>query len=275
MKNHLLPLLSAAAILLAPAAQAAEVLSSGVSAVDIPVSSAKSVTLDIEDGQFSDYLAQRITLTARGIDFREGTLSGLTTNVHHATFDQIRFDDLRLQTGPFSFNTMELLNRQRFVLDQAVTANVELRITEQDLNFFIQHPATLSKIEQAIAKKTGGLNLISFSQPRIDLLGGGNIRLYVTSLVAQGLAVPMEMSGKLALKNGDLALSNLKLVSQKEEVPLPVNITGPFQDRLNEMISFKKLGKKSMVINGTSMNMTRDQLTVTGTAALTRLEFGK
>lgn len=279
-KYFLLSLLSASVLcsaLVSPV-YSQDALQSGVVAIDIPESRAKSVTLDIEEGQFADYAVKRMTLKARDIDFRNGSLSGMNADVQNGNFENVRFGHLQISTGPFYFNTFELLNKQRFVLDQAVTANVKLDISEADLNYFISHPNTIAKIEQAIAKKMGGLRLFSFANPSIDLQSNNRIKLMVTGMLGQngqGLTVPMEMYGQLVLEKGNLKIKGLKLSSENQEIPLPVNVADPFEDKLNEMINFKKLGSKYFVINGTGLNMTRDGLQVTGTAALTRLQFGK
>lgn len=252
----------------------APVKAGGVMALDLPDSSAQSVSLDIVKGRFSEYSVGRITLTGSGIDFRNGTLQGLTADILEGDFDSLLVDKLSLIAPAFSFDTMQLLNNRAFVLAQPVTAKVKLALSEAGLNRFISSPKTLSKIEKSIQKQTGGLKLITFSKPSLSLLAGNKVKMNVTGLVAQGLAVPLEMTGKLVIQGGQLAITNMALSSEGSDLQLPLDVAKSFQDKLNEMIDFKRLGKNSMVITADSMKLTGKTLMIDGHATLTKLQFG-
>src|SRR5689334_19867822 len=64
----------------------------GVAVIDLPDSSAQSVTLDIVKGRFADYSVGKLSLTGSGIDFRSGTLQGLKTDIRDADFDNLMVD---------------------------------------------------------------------------------------------------------------------------------------------------------------------------------------
>ena len=213
-------------------------------------------------------------MTGSGIDFRAGTLQGLKADVLGGEFDQLPVDKLSIDTPAFSFNTMELLNNHTFVLAQPVRGNVHMTISEGNLNRFIQNPKTIGKIEQAIAKKTGGVRILAFSNPKIDIQNGGGIKLTVNSTVAQGVAIPMEMVGKLSLVNGQIKVKGMTLSTGGSALPIPVNVASVFESRLNEMIDFKKLGKNSMTIIGDTLKTTNDSMFIEGHATLTKLKFG-
>jgi hypothetical protein len=155
-----------------------------------------------------------------------------------------------------------------------VTASVNLSISEAGLNRFLSNPKTLSKIEKAIQKQTGGLKLVTFSNPQLALLGGNRLKVNVTGVIAQGLAVPLEMNGNLALKDGQLVVQNLTLASGGNDLQLPLDVAKSFQDKLNELIDFKRLGKNSLVITADKMKFAGKQLQIEGHATLTRLQFG-
>lgn len=252
----------------------APVKAGGVMALDLPDSSAQSVSLDIVKGRFSEYSVGRITLTGSGIDFRNGTLQGLSADILEGDFDSLLVDKFSLIAPAFSFDTMQLLNNRSFVLAQPVTAKVKLALSEAGLNRFISSPKTLSKIEKSIQKQTGGLKLITFSKPSLSLLAGNKVKMNVTGLVAQGLAVPLEMTGKLVIQAGQLAITNMALSSEGSDLQLPLDVAKSFQDKLNEMIDFKRLGKNSMVITADSMKLTGKTLMIDGHATLTKLQFG-
>lgn len=246
----------------------------GVVALDLPDSSAQSVSLDIVKGRFSEYSVGRITLTGSGIDFRNGTLQGLKADILEGDFDSLLVDKMALVAPAFSFDTMQLLNNRSFVLAQPVTAKVSIAISESGLNRFLANPKTLGKIEKAIQKQTGGIKLVTFSNPSFHLLGGNKVKMNVTGVVAQGLAVPMEMTGQLAIQSGQLVIQKMQITSSGNQLELPLDVAKSFQSKINEMIDFKRLGKNSMVINADSMKVTGKTLNIEGHATLTKLQFG-
>jgi hypothetical protein len=90
----------------------APIKAGGVMALDLPDSSAQSVSLDIVKGRFSSYSVGRVTLTGSGIDFRNGTLQGLKADIAEGDFENLLVDKLSLLAPAFSFDTMQLLNNQ-------------------------------------------------------------------------------------------------------------------------------------------------------------------
>jgi hypothetical protein len=246
----------------------------GVVALDLPDSSAQSVSLDIVKGRFSDYSVGRIILTGSGIDFRNGTLQGLKADILEGDFDSLLVDKMALVAPAFSFDTMQLLNNRSFVLSQPVTAKVSIAISEAGLNRFLANPKTLGKIEKAIQKQTGGIKLVTFSNPSFHLAGGNKVKMNVTGVVAQGLSVPMEMTGLLAIQSGQLNIQNMQITSSGNQLELPLDVAKSFQSKINEMIDFKRLGKNSMVINADTMKVTGKTLNIEGHATLTKLQFG-
>lgn len=246
----------------------------GVVALDLPDSSAQSVSLDILKGRFSDYSVGRVTLTGSGIDFRNGTLQGLKADILAGDFDNLLVDKLALVAPAFSFDTMQLLNNRAFVLSQPVTAKVNLAISEAGINRFLANPKTLSKIEKAVQKQTGGIKLITFSNPGFRLAGSDKIKLNVTGIVAQGLAVPLEMDGRLVIQGGQLNIQDMHIASGGNDLELPLDVAKSFQSKINELIDFKRLGKNSMVITADSMKVNGKILNIDGHATLTKLQFG-
>lgn len=286
--KHLLALVAATAALAFPWALAqqqsanvdlsgvtrAPIQAGGVVALDLPDSSAQSMSIDIVKGRFSDYSVGRLTLTGLGIDLRDGTLQGLRADIQEGDFENLLVEKLHLDTPAFSFNTMELLNNRTFLLSQPVTARVSLQVSESALNRFLANPRTLDKVEKAIQKKTGGFKLVTFANPSLDLLSGGKVRLNVMGVVAQGLGVPMEMSGKMGIQNGQVAITDLALSSGGNALPLPVDVAKVFQEKINEMIDFKRLGKNNFVINAQQVKLQGKTLIIDGDATLTKLQFG-
>lgn len=257
-----------------PARAEERVVAAGVASIDLPESHAKQVSLEIIDGSFNYYNAGKIRVEANAIDFRNGSLGGLHVNVAKGDFDNIWVDQMNIQTAAFNFDTFELLNHRRFVFAQPINGSVNLTISEDSLNHFLQHPKTLERLEKAVAKKTGGMKVMTFSNPQLKMLKDNQIQLDVLTTVGGGIQVPVQMLGKLAILNNNLAFSNLKVVSQNNEVPLPLDVTKPMEKQLNDLINLEKLGKQTFVIRANSLKMKKGVIDIAGDATFTKLEFG-
>jgi hypothetical protein len=264
-------------LMIAPAfaeSQVAPINAGSLGVVDIPVSTAKSITLDIEDARFASRSVGRLTLEARGINFRNGVLETLRANMLNGNFDNnIKVDEFIINTSAFSFDTFELLNHQRFVLDKPITAAIQLRISEDNLNNFFTHPKTIEKLEKAIQKKTGGLKLISFSNPSLELLGGDKVKLNTLIVIGDAVGAPLEMIGKMKVKNNKLVFSDLDVTSS--DTRLPVDVASVFQSQLNSLIDLEKLGESHFTVQAKNLKISKKMVEIDGNAAMTRLEFGK
>jgi hypothetical protein len=245
---------------------------SGIVMIDLPASSAEAIRLDIKQGRFASQSVGRLILDAQGIDFKNGSLATLGAEVNQGNFDNVVVDQLKLNTQAFSFDTVELLNHRRFVLDKPVNAAVYVKITEESLNQFFANPKTIEKLEKSVAKKMGGIRLIHFSNPSLKLADKNRVRLLMDLTFGNAVAAPIEFDGKLAADGGKVVFSSLQMKSNG--VDLPVDLSDIFQKKLNEMVDLSKLGKNNFVINADSANISNRALEVKGSAALTRLEFG-
>jgi LmeA-like phospholipid-binding len=252
----------------------APIKAGGVMALDLPDSSAQAITLDITKGRFSDYSVGRVVVSATGMDFKSGTLQSLKTDIKDGLFENVPVEKLNIDVPGFSFDTMQLLNTHTFVLTQPVNGKVMLTLNEADINRFLANPKTIQKIEKSLQKQTGGLKLITFNNPNFVLMGGGKIKITVNSTVAQGLAVPLQMLGNLGIRNGQLEVTNLTMSSSGNNVQFPVDLATTMQNKINELIDFKRLGKNSLVIYADTMKQTGKSLILNGHATVTRLKFG-
>lgn len=251
-----------------------KVLASGVAAIDIPQTKAKLVQLELNDAKFSEFGVNKLTLSLHDVDFQQGSLSSLGIDLANGDFDPILVDRMTVNTQAFQFDPFALMNQRRFELAQPITGSVTLAISENSLNRFLKNPKTIGKIENAIQKKTGGIKLVSFQNPSLRLLKGNEVEVDMTATVAEGIAVPVQILGELALKDQNLAFTNLRMNSQDNAVPLPTDISRVMEKQLNDMINLEKLGKKSFVIRANSLKMKKGLVEVAGNATFTRLEIG-
>ena len=245
------------------------------SMVDLPDSLAKSVTLNIEDARFASRSVGHLTLRATNIDFRQGVLSALHANLKQGNLDNnVLVDELTIDTEGFRFDTLELLNHQRFVLREPIQAGVSLLMSEASLNTFVSHPKTIQRLEKALQKKTGGIRVITLTQPRLRLQGRNAVDLLMNVIVGQSLVTPVEIKGKLKIDDRQrLVFDRLKITSGG--ALLPVDIAHVIEKQLNDAINLKKMGGKHFVIAAERLKITSKTLQISGHATMTRLEFGK
>ncbi len=257
-------------------AEGQQALSVGVSAVDLPNSSADAVKVEIDKGTFSDFKVGKVALTANHINFHDGTLSALVADVRDGEFDRIWVDKLLITTQAFSFDPFELMNHQRFVLDQAITGAVKVHVSEESLNNFLTHPDNIKSIEKRLAKQTGGMKLLTLSNPKLDVLSRDRVRLNLTIVFGGNLALPMEALGKLMVsEEGNLKFKDLKISSQESKLPIPVDVMSVIEKELNRMIDLKRFGKKHFRIIAQDIDFDGNVIKIDGVATFTKLEFGK
>jgi len=262
-----------------PAPSTMPPLTSGTALLDLPSGSAQTITLDIDQGRFANQSVGHLKLSAKGIDFRQGTLNSLGAEIRNGLFDTIPVDLLKLDASAFSFDTLELLNHRRFVLANPVNAAVTLKISESNLNKYLASPKTIEKLEKAVARKTGNIALIRFTNPVLVLgarAGKGErnrVKLTVNAQFGDLANTPLEMLGSIGAKQGKLQFENMVLSSNGTQ--LPVDVAGTFQNKLNEMIDLERLGKNNFTIKANTVNVVGHNLEVTGLAALSRLDFGQ
>ena len=245
-----------------------------VAFIDLPESTAQSIILDINQARFAQQSVGRLTLNATGIDFKQGNLQKLKASMQDGNFNNMLVNELVLDSAPFHFDTFELLNHRRFILDKPVSAGVSLKISEANLNSFIRSPKTIGKLEAAVAKKTGGIKLIQFSNPTVEIPNGrSRVKLTMQVSLASALATPVEMSGILTVSGGKLVFQQLKVVSN--QVQLPVDIAAVFEKKLNELIDVERIGRSNFSIYAQSLSIHQKTIQILGNATLSRLEFGK
>jgi hypothetical protein len=244
----------------------------GATVTDIPAGSADSVRFDIQKGRFAEQSVDKLSLTATGIDFKQGKLQGLSANMMNAQFDALVLDAMSLTTGAFAFDPMELMNRRRFLLSQPVAGQVQIKLSEAHLNQYFSHPHTLEKLEKAANKKLGNIGLIKLSNPNLSLLGKNRLKAMMMLSLGGAVGTPVELVGNLNLNQGKIVLSDVNLTSNG--TALPFDLVSVFTSKFNEAIDLEKLGKKTFVVNVNKLTTVGKTLDLSGNVRLTKLEFG-
>lgn len=248
-------------------------LSGGTKTVDLPEGSADKISIQVKQGRFASQSVGDLKLEVDGIDYQQGALDKLHAEFREAQFDTVPVDFVQIDTGAFNFNTLELLNHRRFVLNQPTTGDVKLKITEDGLNRLFSHPKLISNLEKAVAKQTGNIKLVTFTNPSLDLLSGNKFKLNMTVNMAGAMAAPIQMDGKLSLgADGNVLFQDITAVTNG--VPLPVEIAPLLEQQLNKLVNFRELAKKYFVINTEKLKVSDKDLMLEGKATLTKLDIG-
>ena len=244
----------------------------GANVVDVPAGSADSVRFDIQKGRFAEQSVDKLSLTATGIDFKQGKLQGLMADMTNAQFEHLTLDAMKLTTGAFAFDPMELMNRRRFLLSQPVNGQVQIKLSEAHLNQYFSHPHTLEKLEKAANKKLGNMGLVKLSNPNLVLLGKNKLKAAMNLSLGGAVGTPVELIGNLGVQQGKIMLTDVNMTSNG--TALPIDLASVFTSKFNEAIDLEKLGKKTFVVNVSKLNTLGKTLDLTGQVRLTKLEFG-
>lgn len=244
-----------------------------VKVVDLPVSSAKRLAIDITDGRFQNESVSHMSLVGNTVDFRAGTMQSFSADLKNLTVKNVPVDTLNLVTSPLSFDTYQLLNNQRLIMRKPVSATMTLELSEGSLNKFLANPSTLKSIEKALSKSTGGMSLINFSNPNLTLSGKNKVRLNVMANLGGAVAVPLVMDGNLGVNGtGDVAFQNLSVSSGGGM--FPPEVATVMQQKLNEQISFKRLSSDALKLHAKEIASGKNGVIIHGTADVTKLSFG-
>jgi len=253
---------------------AAEPISAGsITAVDLPDAKAKIVTIELDTARFDRQSVGHLTLKANNLDLREGTLDNLNLSIKNGQFgDRLQLTYFNVITGGFAFDSFELLNHQRFILNAPVEGTVSVRLTEANLNEYLAHPKTLEKINKAIAKQTGGIQLVRLTEPHFGILPQQKLQLDINAVIGESVVLPLRLIGHIALVSGDLQLENLSVVS--EATQLPLEVAGLLQEQLNKIISVKRFNSNDFQMSASHLETHSHELNLSGNARIAALKLG-
>ncbi|MDX2085410.1 MAG: LmeA family phospholipid-binding protein [Candidatus Melainabacteria bacterium] len=246
-------------------------VTAGVQGYALPNAGVEAVRVDLKKGFFAGFSADHMVLNLQGINLQHGSMQTLHALMEDAFLDFVPLDRVEIHTNAFQFDTFQLINNRRIVLDRPIAGHVNLQLTEQNLNVLLAQPKTKEKLERAIAKQTGNLKLVEINAPVLEMLGKDKFRLTFQTAMAGALTVPVEMEGTLALRQGELSFSNLQMVSAG--LPLPVDLAKVLEAHLNKVLDFKTLGGRYFDLKATRLDTQHKKITLEGTATLTQLEM--
>lgn len=258
-----------------------------LSFVDINSGRFGKLEIDLQDGQFLAGSADNLHLVARNMDLNQGQLKSLDIEVKGAHLQDFIVDKMTFSTqGALNFDPGLLFNQKMLQFNSPAQAQVTAIISQDSLNKFLKAPTTLERISITANKRGGFLaSLLGSSAGGFGLvisnaaivLGKSN-RVAISAdgrLGGAQLAVPLsaELDSQLFLKDGWVQLGDTQLKTAGQEIS--PQLSEILVKKINNLSNLRQRNEDiHFAFTDLKVNPGRG-LTVSGTALISRLRFGR
>jgi hypothetical protein len=258
-----------------------------VSFVDINSGRFGKLEIDLQDGQFLAGSADNLHLVARNMDLNLGELKSLDIDVKGAHLQDFIVDKMTFSTqGALNFDTGLLFNQKMLQFNSPAQAQVTAIISQESLNKFLKAPTTLERLSITATKKGGLLASLLGSAAggfgltisNASIVLGKSNRVSINAdgkLGAAQLAVPLsaELDSQLFLKDGWVQLGDTQLKTAGQEIS--PQLSDILVKKINNLSNLRQRSNDiHFAFTDLKVNPGRG-LTVTGTAQINRLRFGR
>lgn len=255
--------------------------------VDVNAGRFGKLEIDLTDGQFLDGAVDKMHLTARDLDVKEGVLKSLDIAIEGGHLQDFIFDQLNIITqGDLKFDPGIMLNHRMLQFSEPAQAEVVATISQTSLNSFLNSPRTLQRLSVKAGRKAAAI---------ASLVGvnGGNIGLNITgadAVIKKGNRVAVDFQSNLGLGQMGLPLNGeiqatLGLRDGWLDVSEPHLSTGgqELSPELSALL-LKKIGgistsaqkSEDIRFRFTDLKVVANkQIQLKGTAQISRLRFGQ
>ncbi|MBX9720100.1 MAG: hypothetical protein K2X81_01790, partial [Candidatus Obscuribacterales bacterium] len=252
----------------------------------IDFNSARSVKteLDLESAQFLDAAVDRLHMTARNLDMRQGVVGALDLLVLGGHFQEFTVDQLRItSTAPLAFSTDALLNHRSFEFGNPVIANVSAVVSQNSLNKFLSAPRTLqilsagaqNHLPSFLSELVGAALQVQFQSAKLNLLANNRVQIDVLAdinLLKNVSRIPITVNTQLGLANGWVNLSDTQISSSGQ--PISPELSSMVVGRINNLAKWGT-HNEDMQFAFTQINVIPgNRFELMGTAQIKRLRFG-
>jgi hypothetical protein len=263
-----------------------------ISFVDVNSGRFGKLDLELIDGQFLDTGVDKLHLSAKNLDVKDGTLKSLEVDVQGGHLKDFIFDRLNLQTrGELAFDAGIFLNHHLLQFSQPAEASISALISQESLNTFLHSPKILDRLSVSAGKRAnsiasalgfGGGNVgLNITNAQITLQKHNKIAIRFTSNLGVGgslsqnqigLPIDGEIEGKIVLIDGNLALSETRVVAAAQELPpqlvnVLLNKINSIANALQKSNDIRFQFSELKVIPGKNIQLK-------GQAVVSRLRFG-
>jgi len=241
--------------------------------------------IDLENSRFANAIIDKLHITATNMDFKAGLLKGLSIDTAGGHFQDFVFDHLTLDSqGDLNFDPNLLQSEKVLQFLTPAEASVSAVVNQDSLNAFINSPRTLEKLSVKANKSVGmlasliGANPANFgvtlSDASVALQKDNHIAIATKATVGIiGVPLPLELTAKLDLANGWIAVSDTHLNTNGTEIS--PQLSEMLVKKMNGMAGW---GSKSEDIHFSFTDLKvvpGKQFILKGTAKIMRLRFGQ
>jgi hypothetical protein len=255
--------------------------------VDVNAGRFGKLEIDLTDGQFLDAAVDKLHLTAKDLDVKDGVLKSLDIAIEGGHLKDFVFDQLKIITqGDLKFDPGILLNHRMLQFSEPAQAQVMATISQTSLNSFLNSPRTLERLSVKVGRKVAaiasliGVNNanvgLSISQADLAIKKKNKVTVDFQSNLGFGqVGLPLngEIEGTLGLKDGWLDLSDPHLSTAGQE--LSPEISAVLLKKIGG-ISQSTQKSEDIRFQFTDLKVVANkQIQLRGTAQISRLRFGQ
>lgn len=255
--------------------------------VDVNAGRFGKLEIDLTDGQFLDGAVDKMHLTARDLDVKEGVLKSLAIAIEGGHLQDFIFDQLNIVTqGDLKFDPGIMLNHRMLQFSEPAQAEVVATISQTSLNSFLNSPRTLQRLSVKAGRKAAAIaSLVG--------LNGGNIGLNITGADAvikkgnrvavdfqsnlglgqMGLPLNGEIQATLGLKDGWLNVSEPHLSTGGQE--LSPELSALLLKKIGGISTSAQKSEDIRFLFTDLKVIANKQIQLKGTAQISRLRFGQ
>lgn len=239
-----------------------------------------SFHLQFNQATFKKTYINKLDIKANNVNFETGSIKSISVNCNGIKQKDFFIERLSFVFQNALFNSDLLLSNQQLLLKNPVNATGSITITEDNINAILNNPKTLEKlsnlskikIRQFGIKMNGGV--ISFVEPKAQILGNNTLRIDMIAALANMIGFPVTLQTQITLQNGKIVLTNPKIITSG--VGLPEELSGLLNNKLNSIIDINEKLKEDVDIKFTSLNITpRTSINIKANALIKKLNFKK
>ena len=251
-----------------------------VSIAQINTASMASLNIQFNKAHFKKSNIHRLDINAHNVNFSTGKIGLIQINCIGFQQKTLILDALTLILKNVAFNTESLLSKQELVLQNPINSEATITVTENGLNTILNQPKVIEKlanISNVKIKKFGiqlNSGLVSFTEPKAQILSNNTLRIDMLASLADILAFPVTFTTRLAVVNSKLTLIQPNIITSG--VVLPAEVSHIINNKLNSIMDLEEKLEDDVDIKVTSLQVIPGkQIQIKANAFIKKLKFSK
>lgn len=239
-----------------------------------------SINLQFNKASFKKTYINKLDIKANNVNFAAGNIKSISVICNGIKQKDFFIERLSFTFHNALFNSERLLSGQELLLKQPVNATGSITITETNINAILNNPKTLKKLSNLskVTIKQLGLKmnagLISFVEPKAQILSNNTIRIDMVAALAKMIGFPVTLQTQISIQDGKIILINPKIITSG--VGLPEELSGILNNKLNSIIDINEKLKEDVDIKFTSLTVTpHSSINIKANALIKKLNFKK